>query len=208
MCIRDSSNLDAKLRVETREEIRRIQQEVHITTIFVTHDQEEAMSISDRIVVMQKGVLMQEGAPQQVYDDPANLFVAKFLGTPPINVFAGQVQKEQLLLDGHPVLTVPGAPDGAVWVGIRPEGFLPQTDGPVACALSRVEVLGRDVSIVCTHPACQSGAVRAIIRSEQEADASAAQVRFALRPDKVFLFDRDSEVRVPFAPEHGWEAEP
>ena len=118
------------------------------------------------------------------------------------------MQKEQLLLDGRPVLAVPGAPDGAVWVGIRPEGFLPRTDGPVACALSRVEVLGRDVSIVCTHPACQSGAVRAIIRSEQEADASAAQVRFALRPDKVFLFDRDSEVRVPFAPEHGREAEP
>lgn len=164
------------------------------------------MSISDRIVVMKGGVLMQEGAPQQVYDDPASLFVSKFLGTPPINVFAGEVRQGKLLLDGQPVLDTPGVADRAVWVGVRPEGFLPQADGPVCCALSRVEVLGRDVSIVCTHPASQNGAVRAIIRSEQEVDASAAQVRFALRPNKVFLFDRDSEVRIPVAAGSGREA--
>ena len=157
------------------------------------------MSISDRIVVMKGGVLMQEGAPQQVYDDPASLFVSKFLGTPPINVFDGQIQSGMLCLGGEAVLPVPGLTDQCVTVGIRPEGFLPQADGPVQCALTRVEVLGRDVSIVCTHPASQNGAVRAIIRSEQEVDASAAQVRFALRPDKVFLFDRDSEVRIPVA---------
>ena len=200
------SNLDARLRLQTREEICKIQKKTGITTLFVTHDQEEAMSISDRIVVMKGGVLMQEGAPQQVYDDPASLFVSKFLGTPPINVFAGEVRQGKLLLDGQPVLDIPGVADRAVWVGVRPEGFLPQTDGPVCCALSRVEVLGRDVSIVCTHPSSQNGAVRAIIRSEQEVDASAAQVRFALRPDKVFLFDRDSEVRIPVAAGTGREA--
>jgi len=81
------SNLDAKLRVETREEIRRIQQEVGITTIFVTHDQEEAMSISDRIAVMEKGVVQQFEVPQKMYLNPGNLFVAQFLGTPQINVF-------------------------------------------------------------------------------------------------------------------------
>ena len=79
------SNLDARLRLQTREEIRRIQRETGITTIFVTHDQEEAMSISDQIVVMKDGVVQQIGKPQEVYDDPINLFVAKFLGTPPIN---------------------------------------------------------------------------------------------------------------------------
>ena len=81
------SNLDARLRLQTREEIRRIQRETGITTIFVTHDQEEAMSISDLIVVMEAGVIQQTGRPQEVYDDPENLFVARFLGTPPINVF-------------------------------------------------------------------------------------------------------------------------
>ena len=84
------SNLDARLRLQTREEIRRIQKKTGITTVFVTHDQDEAMSISDRIAVMNHGVLMQLGKPQEVYDNPANLFVAKFLGTPPINVFEGR----------------------------------------------------------------------------------------------------------------------
>ena len=86
------SNLDARLRLQTREEIRRIQKETGITTVFVTHDQEEAMSISDMIVVMKLGVLQQIGKPQDVYDDPVNLFVAKFLGTPPINVLEGSVR--------------------------------------------------------------------------------------------------------------------
>ena len=94
------SNLDARLRLQTREEIRRIQRETGITTIFVTHDQEEAMSISDRIVVMKEGVVQQIGRPQAVYDDPANLFVARFLGTPPINEFTGQCRGDRLYL-GH-----------------------------------------------------------------------------------------------------------
>ena len=94
------SNLDARLRLQTREEIRRIQRETGITTIFVTHDQEEAMSISDLIVVMKLGILQQIGEPQKVYDDPTNLFVAKFLGTPPINVFNGYVKGEKLYIGG------------------------------------------------------------------------------------------------------------
>ena len=79
------SNLDARLRLRTREEIKRIQRETGITTVFVTHDQEEAMSISDRIVVMKAGVVQQIGKPQEVYDAPVNLFVARYLRTPPIN---------------------------------------------------------------------------------------------------------------------------
>ena len=193
------SNLDARLRLQTREEICKIQKKTGITTLFVTHDQEEAMSISDRIVVMKEGVLMQQGAPQQVYDDPANLFVAKFLGTPPINVFEGEVQNGVLSLAGQKVLSVPGAPDGKVWAGVRPEGFVPAADGPMVCGLSRVEVLGRDVSIVCGHPACPAGTLRAILRSEHEVDPAAKTVRFALRPEKTFLFDRETEVRIPFS---------
>ena len=92
------SNLDARLRLQTREEIRRIQRETGITTVFVTHDQEEAMSISDEIVVMKEGVVQQTGRPQAVYDDPANLFVAKFLGTPPINLFDGRIENQWLYI--------------------------------------------------------------------------------------------------------------
>ena len=86
------SNLDARLRLQTREELRRIQRDTGVTTIFVTHDQEEAMSISDLIIVMKDGVVHQIGKPQDVYDEPANLFVAQFLGTPQINVFHGEVK--------------------------------------------------------------------------------------------------------------------
>ena len=112
------SNLDARLRLQTREEIRKIQQETRVTTVFVTHDQEEAMSISDQIVVMKDGIFMQMGRPQEVYDDPASLFVAKFLGNPPINVFKGEVRKETLWLGDQPVLSVKGVPDQPVTVGI------------------------------------------------------------------------------------------
>ena len=92
------SNLDARLRLQTREEIRRIQKATGITTIFVTHDQEEAMSISDMIVVMKDGIFQQMDAPQKVYDDPVNLFVAKFLGTPAINVFEAEVKDKKLYI--------------------------------------------------------------------------------------------------------------
>jgi len=94
------SNLDARLRLQTREEIKRIQRETGITTVFVTHDQEEAMSISDIIVVMKDGVVQQIGEPQYVYDEPANLFVAKFLGSPAINIFDGEIKNGVLYVDG------------------------------------------------------------------------------------------------------------
>ena len=97
------SNLDARLRLQTREEIRRIQQETGVTTIFVTHDQEEAMSISDMIVVMKDGYVQQIGKPQEVYDDPINLFVAKFLGTPPINVFEGEAKGGKVYIGNEAV---------------------------------------------------------------------------------------------------------
>ena len=95
------SNLDARLRLQTREEIKRIQKETGITTVFVTHDQEEAMSISDFIVVMRDGIVQQKDEPQKVYDEPANLFVAKFLGTPAINVFKGEIKNGVLYIAGN-----------------------------------------------------------------------------------------------------------
>lgn len=94
------SNLDARLRLQTREEIRRIQRNTNVTTIFVTHDQEEAMSISDFIVVMRKGVVHQIDEPQVVYEEPADLFVAKFLGSPAINIFEGEMSGGNVKIHG------------------------------------------------------------------------------------------------------------
>ena len=192
------SNLDARLRLQTREEIRRIQKETGITTVFVTHDQEEAMSISDLIVVMKLGVLQQIGKPQEVYDDPTNLFVAKFLGTPPINVFKGEVKGGKLLLDGVAVLDVPGVDNREVYVGIRPEGFIPDANGALACKLNNVEVMGRDVSVVSTHAASANPVVRSIVDADYKIDKSTASINFTLKPHKVFLFDIETEERIRF----------
>ena len=192
------SNLDARLRLQTREEIRRIQQETQITTIFVTHDQDEAMSISDMIVVMKDGIVQQIGKPQNVYDDPVNLFVAKFLGTPPINVFSGEVKNEQLYIGSEAVLSTPGVADQPVHVGIRPEGFILKEDGPLSCDLVRLEVMGRDVSIVSTHEKSQNVTIRSIIDADEGKSLPTGKVHFALKPAKVFLFCTDTEERIRF----------
>ena len=191
------SNLDARLRLQTREEIRRIQKETGITTIFVTHDQEEAMSISDMIVVMKLGVVQQIGAPQDVYDDPTNLFVAKFLGTPPINVFEGYVQNEKLYLGDVAVLDVKGVDDRPVYAGIRPEGFVLDKKGPLTCNLSSVEVMGRDVSVVSTHEAALVPAIRSIIDADNKVEMTET-VSYSLKSHKVFLFDKETEERIRF----------
>lgn len=192
------SNLDARLRLQTREEIRRIQKETQITTIFVTHDQEEAMSISDMIVVMKDGVVHQIGKPQEVYDSPINLFVATFLGTPPINVFDGYVKNETLYIGEEAVLKVQGIKDKPVYVGIRPEGFVLKEDGPFSCKLSRVEVMGRDISVVSTHDAAHNPTVRSIISAENNVNVGNENVRFALKPGKVLIFDKETEERIYF----------
>lgn len=192
------SNLDARLRLQTREEIRRIQQETGITTIFVTHDQEEAMSISDLIVVMKEGMVNQIGKPQEVYDDPANLFVAKFLGTPPINIFNGQIKDNKLYIGNDAVLETKGVADKEVYVGVRPEGFLMQENGPLKGDLNGVEVMGRDISIVFKHEASLNPTVRAIIGTENKINIEEVKVNFTLASHKVFVFDKETEERIQF----------
>ena len=192
------SNLDARLRLQTREEIRRIQKETKITTIFVTHDQEEALSISDYIVVMKLGVVQQIGKPQAVYDNPENLFVAKFLGTPPINVLNGRISGETLYIGLEPVMSTPGVADQDVYVGVRPEGFVLDDSGAFSCSLSAVEVMGRDVSIVCTNEASANPVIRAIINAENVVDESKDVVKFNLKPNKTFIFNKETEERIYF----------
>ena len=192
------SNLDARLRLQTREEIRRIQRETKITTIFVTHDQEEAMSISDLIVVMKLGVVQQIGKPQEVYDDPLNLFVAKFLGTPPINVFDGRVQGGKVYIGEDAVLEVSNVADQEVFIGIRPEGFQLNNNGALQCKLSSLEVMGRDVSVVSTNDASLNPVIRSILDSENKVDPAAETVRFNVKPHKLFLFNKETEERIYF----------
>lgn len=188
------SNLDARLRLQTREEIKRIQRETGVTTIFVTHDQEEAMSISDFIVVMKEGVVQQVDEPQVVYDVPANLFVAKFLGTPPINSFVGEIKNHKVYINGEAIMDTEFE-DQEVYVGIRPEGFIVDPKGVFSCEIKQLEVMGRDISIISTNPACEKPSIRTIVDSDVQIPTSGI-VKFNIKPNKIFLFNKETEVRL------------
>jgi len=192
------SNLDARLRLQTREEIQRIQRKTRITTVFVTHDQEEAMSISDLIVVMNSGIIQQIGRPQDVYDDPVNLFVAKFLGTPPINVFSGRAEGGKLYIGEDAVLDIGNVPDQDLDVGIRAEGFVLDENGSFNCNLRTIEVMGRDITVVSSHSSAPDLAIRAIISSENSIDLTNTNVRFSLKANKTFIFNKTTGERIRF----------
>ncbi len=191
------SNLDARLRIEMREEIRRIQQETKITTVFVTHDQEEAMSISDRLVVMKEGVLQQTASPQEMYRNPANLFVAKFLGNPPINVVKGSVSKNKVTSGGL-ILCEKKYPDVEdCYIGIRPEGFkIAETEEDLKRSfkvkIDYCEVLGRDTTL---HFTINNEPCKAIIISEGNIK-SGDIVNLAVRRHSLHIFDGVTEERI------------
>ncbi len=187
------SNLDARLRLQTREQIRRIQKETGITTIFVTHDQEEAMSISDYIVLMKDGLMQQMGKPQEVYDNPDNLFVAKFLGTPAINVFEGKVVDHKLYI-GEDYVMDKDIDDQEVYVGVRPEGFIPSKDGKLICKYDRMETTGRDTSVICHNDYCISDEdIRTIIDDDDPIENDNGIIRFNLKPHKTYIFSKEDE---------------
>jgi multiple sugar transport system ATP-binding protein len=186
------SNLDARLRLQTREEIRRIQQETGITTIFVTHDQEEAMSISDNIVVMKLGVKQQIGLPQEVYNDPANKFVANFLGTPPINFYNGRIKDNKIYIGDAMVRDIPEKkiPDQDVTVGIRPEGIAVDPNGPLALHVDRILTMGRDIMLVASNPNEQRPEKFVIDAFEK---VSVGDIKVSVKPHKCFAFSKEGE---------------
>ncbi len=164
------SNLDARLRLQTREEIKRIQRTTGITTIFVTHDQEEAMSISDEIVVMNFGVVQQIGVPQDVYNEPINEFVAKFLGTPPINIVEAKYN------DGHVNFGTQEFVDSletslgveyteSIHLGFRPEFFRIEEDGKYQMDVEFVEYIGRDKTVIFRLPGIPNQTFKCIVPS-------------------------------------------
>ena len=156
------------------------------------------MSISDLIVVMKDGVVQQTGRPQEVYDSPANLFVAKFLGNPPINVFDSSVKGQRLYIGEEAVLEVPGVEDQSVTAAVRPEGFVLSDTGALTCSLTGVEVMGRDISVVCRNDAFQGEVIRAIVGSEHLEFTHRDTIRFHLKEGKLFLFDGESGSRIRF----------
>lgn len=188
------SNLDARLRLQTREEIKRIQRETGITTIFVTHDQEEAMSISDEIVVMKFGVMQQKGAPQNVYENPTNQFVAKFLGTPPINIFNGVIHDKNVYI-GKEKIGESELPDQEVTIGIRPEGFEINPEGSLSIGVEHVEYIGRDKLVNGVNPNSEKDSFRFIVDSSVKLEEGTISKAF-VKQNKYFVFDKVTEERL------------
>ena len=190
------SNLDARLRLKTREEIRRIQRDTGITTVFVTHDQEEAMSISDQIVVMKLGEEQQMDSPQEVYNNPTNLFVAQFLGNPPINVFDGEIKDNGIYIGNDLVYKAKNKlKNQKVFVTVRPEGFIVADKGAKGELLhakcDTIQVLGRDLSLICLNEHCTKENFKVIVQDEQKNHLG--DIALSLKPSKFYVFGLDEK---------------
>jgi multiple sugar transport system ATP-binding protein len=192
------SNLDARLRLEMREEIRRIQKNTNVTTIFVTHDQEEAMSISDHIVLMKLGVKQQYDVPQALYDEPANQFAADFLGNPPINNLRGSVRAGTFTLaDGSAsarLSIASRAPDGTrTTLAIRSESFTVagENEETLECAVDSLYTMGKEELAYLSFGSAQ---FRAYLSSE-DGLRPGQRLRVGLKKKGVFLFDAETGAR-------------
>jgi ABC-type sugar transport system ATPase subunit len=176
------SNLDAKLRAATRLELVDLQRRLEATIVYVTHDQVEAMTMGHRVAILDRGVLQQVGSPQDVYDRPANLFVARFIGTPPMNTISGE-----------PATQLAPRADADVVVGVRPEHLVIGDDGPLPAVVQVVEHLGHEQHVVCRLADGQLVTVRQ--GSHQPAPAATSDVRLAARPEHLHSFDAASGAR-------------
>ena len=146
------SNLDAKLRVSTRAELKHLQHELATTTIYVTHDQIEAMTLADRVAVMNLGVIQQLATPEEIYDNPANLFVAGFIGSPPMNLIAGATDAGRFVTEGVHVPDVGGGTQSGVVLGVRPEDLavVEAGTGDFDAPVYTIELTGEAVLVTVT----------------------------------------------------------
>ncbi len=182
------SNLDARLRIEMREEIRRIQREVGITTVFVTHDQEEALSISDKIAVMENGILQQYDPPQAIYKSPVNQFVAKFLGAPGINLANARITEGELKIGPATLRGPVSLPGEEITAGIRPEAFRIDTNGFEA-SVSQVEMIGKDLLV---HFMLNDESFRALFDSDLSI-RTGDLLRLSVKEKQILCFDRSTQ---------------
>ena len=189
------SNLDAKLRVQMRLEIRKLQQRLGVTSIYVTHDQVEAMTLGDRLMVLNGGYVEQFGTPIELYDRPASVFVAGFIGSPAMNFIPAKAENGTLSLPGGAQVSSSSTDtSGDVLVGLRPEHLVPDENGPVSIDVEMVEQLGANTLLHGTLSGTSHEMV-ASVAGHVTAD-SGAQHRFAIAPELVHLFDPKTEKRL------------
>ncbi|HEY1796572.1 MAG TPA: sn-glycerol-3-phosphate import ATP-binding protein UgpC [Stellaceae bacterium] len=186
------SNLDALLRVQMRVEIKRLQQQLGTTALYVTHDQVEAMTLADRLIVMNAGIADQIGAPLDLYERPATMFVAGFIGSPAMNLVPGRLDAGGVAVAGAMLPPARGEAGRQVVVGLRPEHLEPVSDGPLTVRVELLERLGADTIL---HGSIGSTRVTARV-SGSLAPALGSPVRFAIRPEHIHLFDPDTGKRI------------
>ena len=190
------SNLDAKLRVAMRSEIKALHQRLKTTTVYVTHDQVEAMTMADRIAVMNDGRIEQLGHPLELYDRPANLFVAQFIGSPAMNVFEGVFRNNAVQALGHewPVGASGGINGQAVKYGVRPE-HVDVGAGGIAAEIVVVEPMGAETELVL-----QVGATSLIVTTHGRASYNPGdKIRISPQPEHSHLFDAETGMRIETA---------
>ncbi len=197
------SNLDAKLRVQMRLEIKQLQSNLGVTSLYVTHDQVEAMTMADRMIVMNNGIAEQIGTPLEVYETPQTLFAAQFIGSPAMNVFAGDIRAGKLTLSGGEEWDTGSSFEGAVQAGIRPEHLEVVENGPLAIDVSYAEPLGAttllhgklaqsDTDVVVSVP----GVYRMRQASNLENDTVNEAERVYVRPQQLHLFSSETGQRL------------
>ncbi len=183
------SNLDAKMRNHTRSELRRLHKELQTTSVYVTHDQEEAMTLGDRVAVMKDGVMQQVGTPLEVYRAPANLFVAGFIGTPAMNLMQGEAKDGQATLASGFQVSVPASLDGPITIGVRPQHFRVATDndqGAVELKARLVEPLG---DLADVHLEAADGSTLLARLDAEWAPAEGATCPIVIDRDRHHCFD-------------------
>jgi multiple sugar transport system ATP-binding protein len=185
------SNLDAKLRVSTRARIKNLHHELRTTTIYVTHDQIEAMTLADRVVVMNKGLVQQVGTPIEIYDRPANIFVAGFIGSPAMNLVPGVISKGLFKAKGITLVADKALSDGPITLGFRAEDAQIGGDG-MSGSLYSLELLG-DSSMVTMD----CGETHLVVKVAKEYRASIGQtVSASLEPNRSQWFDAQTGSRI------------
>jgi sn-glycerol 3-phosphate transport system ATP-binding protein len=188
------SNLDAKLRVQMRLEIRELQSKLGVTALYVTHDQVEAMTMADRMIVMNEGVAEQIGTPLEVYETPRTLFAAQFIGSPAMNIFDARIDAGTLIL-GDVILGKTKGRDGDVKLGIRPEHMIPDDSGGLEVTLQIAEPLGAN-TLLHGQLAGTGDSVTVSLSGVHQIDPGRESRRFSVPPDQIHLFDPASGMRL------------
>lgn len=188
------SNLDAKLRVQMRLEIRELQEKLGITSLYVTHDQVEAMTMADRMIVMNGGVAEQIGTPLEVYESPSTLFAAQFIGSPAMNVFDAQIQGGVVSI-GDSAVGPANGPDGPIKLGIRPEHMTTDEDGPLDTRIQMSEPLGAN-TLLHGRLANTDDPITVSLAGVHSVDNKSTGLRFSVKPEHIHLFDPASGKRL------------